>query len=168
MKTNASKMSIDEAKKRKGKLGMSDEEFEKIVAEKQDEQFKYLRSLVFSWQEQEDGPPKFLSRLPNGKICFLDWSDDPNKVKENVPYICAVYERETDAFAKIICEEYQPKIVVFPSKMVNMIWKDEKGNTRHRMVGPYDSFEERIVDAVKSFMKLGVSEAQIQFIENQN
>jgi len=173
MKLDAKNLTIDEAKKMKGKLGIQDEEFEKMVGDKQDEQFKYLRILHFEWKEQEKKDKfgkkeiKFLSRLPNGKICFLDWSDKPEEYEENIPYICAVYERNTDAFAKIICKAYVPRIVILPTRMVSMIWRNDKGETRTKMVGPFDTFEDRILDAIKRFMREGFEEVRLDFKENQ-
>ena len=166
MKKDAKKMSVDDAKDRKGKLGMKDDEFETIIKEKQDEFFTDLRSLIFSWKEQPDGSKKIMSRLPNGKIVFLDRSDSPEEIKIDTPYICAVYEREREAFAKVICEEYEPKIYVLSSDAVSMVWKDEKGDTRRKMPGGYNSFEERMMYAVKFFRTKGFPEVKIVFREN--
>ena len=141
MTNETKKITIDEAKDKKGKLGISDNEFEKIVGDKQDELFTDLRSLIFSWKEQEDTTQKLMSRLPNGKIVFLDRSDDPDTIKTDTPYICAVYEREREAFAKIICEEYKPKVYVLPSHMVRIVYKTDKGKTMIKMPGPqYKSY----------------------------
>lgn len=167
--TKTTKMDIDEAKEKKGKLGMSENEFEDIITDKQDELFSDLRSLIFEWKSQgKNKDEKLMSRLPNGKIVFLDRSDDPNKIITGSPYICAVYEREREAFAKIICEEYKPKIYVLPSHLVNVVYKDEDDKTRRIMPGPqYKSYGERIMYCIKKCEKLGFPEVSIIFRGNR-
>lgn len=168
MVQDASKMSVDEAKDKKGKLGMSEDEFEKRIEEKQDDLFTDLRSLIFQWKEQDDEEKKIMSRLPNGKVVFLDRSDDPEDVKTDTPYICAVYEREREAFAKIVCEEYRPKIYVLPSHLVRVVYRDQKGNTKKEMPGPqYKNYEERIVYCIKKCESLGFPEVTIVFRGNR-
>lgn len=162
-----SKMSVDEAKQRKGQLGVSESEFEKLIESKQDELFTDLRSLIFQWKEQSDGEKKLMSRLPNGKIVFLDRSDSPEETNTDTPYICAVYEREREAFAKIICEEYRPKIYVLPSHSLTLVYRDQKGKTRHEMPGPqFQSYEEKLVYAIKKCESLGFPEINILFRGN--
>ena len=159
---------IDEAKELKGKLGMTDEEFEKLVAEKEDELFTQLRSgIVFHWQEQENGPPKLMSKLPNGKVVFPDRSEKLEEIKPFIPYICLIYEREREAFAKIICEEYEPKIIIHPNRNVTAVWKEKGNKVRRWLVGPLPSFEERVVAAIKRFEELGFTEARIKFVANE-
>ena len=164
---NSKKITIDEAYERKGELGISRERFEEKVMKKTDELFTDLRCLPFSWVEQPDGSKKLMSRLPNGKIVFLDKSEDPTKVRTDISYICAVYEREKVAFAKIICEEYIPRINILTNRMVSTVWRDEKGRARRKMHGPFPTFEERIIDAIKTFEDLGFSEALITFLKNR-
>lgn len=164
---DASKMSVDEAKKRKGKLGMSHSDFENIVEDKQDELFTDLRSLIFQWKEQEDGDPKMMSRLPNGKVVFVDKSDNPDDIKTDTPYICAVYERDREAFAKIICEEYKPKIYVLPSHLVRLVYKDEKDDTQQELPDPSYSYEDKMMWCIKKCEKLGFPEVTIIFRGNR-
>ncbi len=167
--TKTTKMDIDEAKQRKGKLGMSNNEFDDIVNEKQDELFSDLRSLIFQWKMQEDNKTKkMMSRLPNGKIVFLDRSDDPEVLKTGTPYICAVFEREREAFAKIICEEYTPKIYVLSSHMVNVVYRDSNNKTRRIMPGPqYKSYGERMMYCIKKCEELGFPEVSVIFRGNR-
>jgi hypothetical protein len=168
MKQTTTKYTIEEAKEKKGKLGMSDEDFENLVTGKQDDLFSDLRSLIFVWKEQKEGDKKLTSRLPNGKIVFLDRSDVPEETKINVPYICAVYERDREAFAKIICEEYRPIIYVLPSHLVNFVYKDQKGKTQVTMPGPqYKSYAEKIMFCVNESEKLGFPEISIRFRGNE-
>ena len=68
-------LTIDEAKKRAGLSQESSDNFEKEVMEKQDALFKDIMSVVFGWKIQPDGSKKLVSRLPNGKILFLDRSE---------------------------------------------------------------------------------------------
>ena len=164
--TDTNKMDIDTAKEKKGKLGMSNEEFETIIHRKQDELFSDLRSLIFQWKKQESGEKKLMSRLPNGKVVFLDRSDNPEDINTGAPYICAVYEREREAFAKVVCEEYQPKIFVPSSRIPHMVYRDEKGNIRRR-APVANSYEERIVAAIKEMEKLGFPSIKIIFRKNQ-
>jgi len=161
------KISIDEAYERRGELGVSKERFEEKVAKKTDDLFTDLRCLPFSWVDQPDGSKKLMSRLPNGKVVFLDKSEDPSKVRVGVSYICAVYEREKVAFAKIICEEYIPKINILPSKMVSSVWRDGKGRVRRKMHGPFPTFEERLIDAIKMFDSIGTPEVLLVFVGNK-
>lgn len=168
MTDEASKMSVDDAKKRKGKLGMSSNEFEDIINEKQDELFTDLRSLIFQWKEQDDGAKKMMSRLPNGKVVFLDRSDDPEEIKTDTPYICAVYEREREAFAKVICEEYKPKIYILPSHIVHLVYKDDKDKTQIEMPGPqYKGYEQRLLYCIKKCEALGFPEVALIFRGNR-
>ena len=73
---NSRLMTIDEAKKKRGKF-VSDEEFEKMVEERSKELYGDLRTLEFSWKKQEDSETgkvemKLMSRLPNGKlVCYM-------------------------------------------------------------------------------------------------
>jgi len=168
--TKTTKMDIDEAKQKKGKLGMSEDEFENIISEKQDELFSDLRSLIFEWKEQsKSNEKKLMSRLPNGKIVFLDRSDDPEETKTGTPYICAVYERDREAFAKIICEEYKPKIYVLPSHLVNVVYRDKDGKTKRIMPGPqYKSYGERMMYCIKKIENLGITEASLVFRGNKH
>jgi len=166
--SDASKMSVDEAKEKKGKLGMSDSELENRIETKQDELFTDLRSLIFQWKEQDDGEKKMMSRLPNGKVVFLDRSDDPDEVDTDTPYICAVYEREREAFAKVVCEEYRPKIYVLPSHLVRVVYRNQKNETVKEMPGPqYKSYEEKMMYCIKKCEELGFPEVTIVFRGNR-
>jgi len=166
--TDASKIDIDEAKKKKGKLGMSDEEFENIVSSKQDDLFTDLRTLIFQWKKQDDETKKIMSRLPNGKVVFLDRSDNPEDIKTDTPYICAVYEREREAFAKIVCEEYKPRIFVLPSHLVRVVYRNEKGETRMIMPGPqHKSYGDRMMYCIKKCEEKGFPEVSIVFRGNR-
>lgn len=165
---NASKMDIEEAKKRKGKLGISDDEFEKMIESKQDELFTDLRSLIFQWKKQENGEDKMMSRLPNGKVVFLDRSDNPKEIKTDTPYICAVYEREREAFAKVVCEEYKPNIYVLPSHLVRIVYRDNKNQTKIEMPGPqYNSYEDKMMFCIKKCEELGFPEVNVVFRGNR-
>ena len=141
-------MSIDEAIQRKRVVGPAAEEFKALVAGKQDNLFKDIMCVVFGWKVQPDGSKKLVAKLPNGKIIFPDRSEQ-GEVEPGVPYICLVYEREREAFAKVCSEEYQPKIYVMPSKMVSMVWRDPSGKISNKMaIG--NTHEERIVAALFS------------------
>ena len=160
-----SKLTIDEAVARRGSFVKSPEKFIEEVKKKQDELFKDLRCLVFSWVPQEDGSKKLMGRLPNGKVVFVDRREQ-FEVKPGRSYICLVYEREREAFARIICEEDVPVIWVLPSKLVTMRYKDESG--KFNVVMPHaNSYKERILLALDRLEKLGVPEVKIVFRENE-
>jgi len=159
-------LDIEEAKKIKGVSGKRAEEFENEVIGKQDSLFKDIMCVTFGWKKQEDGSKKLVSKLPNGKILFPDRSEEIQEIEAGTPYICLVYEREREAFAKVVCEEYQPKIYVPSSKVPHMVWRDEKGKMRRK--APYgNSYEERMISAVKDMEKLGFPSIKIIFRNNQ-
>lgn len=171
------KVTIDEAYEKRGKLGMSKEEIQEKILEKENgERFSDLRSgIVFSWKKQENGTKKLMSRLPNGKVLFLDWSENEEEVKIDIPYICVVYEPDVNpdgtpakqAYARVICPEYIPKIVKKPNGIVYMIWKDQKGKTRRTMPGPSRDADHRVVEAVKEMEKKGFEEVRIIYTKNK-
>jgi len=174
--TESKILTIDDAKKLKGVSGKAAETFEEEITEKQNLNplFKDIMSVVFGWKMQSDGTKKLVSKMPSGKILFPDKSEDINEIEPGNAYICLVYDRTEDgkggpgreAFAKIICEEYQPKIYVLSSRVVQLVWRDNKGKMRH--VAPFgNSFEERIVGAIKQFEELGLPSAKIIYRKNQ-
>jgi len=159
-------MTIDDAIKKKGVSGDAAETFKNEVSEKQDNLFTDIMSVVFGWKMQPSGDKKLVSKLPNGKIIFPDRSEQRETVQPGVPYICLVYEREREAFAKICSEEYQPKIFIPGSRMLTMVWRDDSGKIR-RKVPHENSYEERIVAAVKEMEKLKFPSVRIIFRNNQ-
>jgi len=158
--TESKVLTIEDAKNRKGVTGKRAESFEKEIIENQEKYplFKDIMSVVFGWKVQDDGTRKLVSKMPSGKILFPDKSEDLKSIEPGNAYICLVYDRMDDgkggpgreAFAKIICEEYQPKIYILSSRVVQMVWRDKKGKMRHK--APFgNSFEDRIVSAIKEF-----------------
>ncbi len=174
--TESKILTIDDAKKLKSVSGKRAEAFEKEIIDKQNQNplFKDIMSVVFGWKRQDDGSKKLVSKLPSGKILFPDKSEDLKEIQPGNAYICLVYDRMDDgkggpgreAFAKIICEEYKPKIYILSSRVVQMVWRDKKGKMRHK--APFgNSFEERIVGAIKEFEEIGFPSATIVFRKNQ-
>jgi len=159
-------MTIDEAIGKKGVSADAADKFKEEVSEKQDTLFTDIMSIVFGWKIQPNGDKKLVSKLPNGKIIFPDRSEQSEAVQPGVPYICLVYERDREAFAKICSEEYQPKIFIPGSRMLTMVWRDEKGNIR-RKIPKENSYEERIVAAVKEMEKMKFPSIRIIFRDNQ-
>jgi len=159
-------MSIDEAKEKKGVTGKDATEFEEEVTSKQDNLFTDIMSVVFGWKEQPDKSKKLVSKLPNGKIIFPDRSENIEKVEAGIPYICLVYEREREAFAKVCSEEYRPKIFVQANGLVTMVWRDKGGKIKHKMFHG-DNKEERLLSAMKEMEKLKFPSISIIFRENQ-
>ena len=159
-------MTIDEAIDKKGVVGSAADKFMEEVGQKQDKLFKDIMSVVFGWKNQEDGSRKLVSKLPNGKIIFPDRSEQRENLEPGVPYICLVYEREREAFAKVCSEEYQPKIFIHGSKVVTMVWRNDSGEIR-RKVPHENTFEERIVSAVKEMEKLNFPSVRIIYRSNQ-
>jgi hypothetical protein len=159
-------LTVDEAKQKKGVIGEQATKLEQEIASKQNVLFKDIYSVVFGWRVQEDKSRKLVSKMPNGKILFPDRTENMEEVEPGTPYICLVYEREREAFAKIICEEHQPKIFVPSSRIPHMVWRDESGKIRRK--APYgNSFEERMISAIKEMEKLGFMSIKIVFRKNQ-
>jgi len=159
-------LTIEDAKELKMVQGERAKEFEGEILEKQDSLFKDIMCITFGWKVQDDGSKKLVSKLPNGKIIFPDRSEVIEEMEPGTPYICLVYEREREAFAKIICEEYQPKIYVPSSRVPTMVWKEKNGNIKHK-IPMGDTYEVRIVSAVKEMEQLGFPSIKIIFRTNQ-
>jgi hypothetical protein len=159
-------LSIDDAKRLKGVTGEKAKELENEITSKQDQLFKDIYCVTFGWKIQEDKSRKLVSKMPNGKILFPDRTEDMKEIEPSTPYICLVYEREREAFAKVICEEYQPKIFIPSSRIPHMVWRDEKGVIRRK--APFgNTFEERIVAAIKEMEALKFSSIKVVFRTNQ-
>ena len=158
-------LTIDDAKKLKGVAGDKAKGFEEEISCKQDLLFKDIYSVVFGWKLQEDNSRKLVSKMPNGKILFPDRTESV-EIEPGTPYICLVYEREREAFAKVVCEEHQPKIFVPSSRIPHMVWRDEKGTIR-RKAPVANSYEERMISAIKEMEKLGFPSIKIIFRINQ-
>jgi hypothetical protein len=159
-------LSVDDAKKLKGVTGDRAKEFEQEIIDKQDILFKDIYCVTFGYKLQDDGSKKLVSKMPNGKILFPDRSEDLQEVEPGTPYICLVYEREKESFAKIICEEYQPKIFVPSTRVPHMVWRDTKGKVRRK--APHgNSYEERMIAAIKEMEQLGFPSIKVVFRKNQ-
>jgi len=172
---------VDRAKEKR-KLGMSEEEFEKIVAERQDERFKDLHwHIVFREVEQPDGSKKIYGNLSSGKIVFPDKKEDITNIKLGFPYICLVYEPEVEnlktvAFARIICEEYIPTIFCNVNGIVSAVWRDKQGNIHREPLGlkkeerdmKLSPYHRRLVKALMIMAKdVRAPEVMVVFRENQ-
>lgn len=140
-------LKVEEAAKFR-RLGMTEEEFNKLVVEKTDDRFNEIYRLVFGYVEQPDGSQKLMSKLPNGKVVFPDKSEKLERIKPGVPYLCLVYEREREAFAKILSEEYEPRIFVQPNGIVSIVWRKDNGEIEHRVVKE-DTYVKRLIAALK-------------------
>ena len=161
------KMDADEAIRKKGVFATKDVDLLKLIEDNQDDRFKDILSLRFGWVKQpsDNTKPqerKLMSMLPNGKVVFIDRSQEIEDIVPEDPYICLVYEREREAFAKILFPEYQPKIYIPPSRLPAMVWRDNHGNVKRKLaVGK--SYEERIIYAIKEMEKLGFNYIKIVF-----
>jgi len=173
MVRSAKKMDADEAIKRCGKLALGKEEKLKLIESMQSERFKDIRSLKFGWVEQEDErtgklkEKKLMSMLPNGKVCFIDHSQSIEDVDPDTYYVCLVYEPEGQkvSFAKILFAEYEPKIFIPPSRLPTMVWRDDNGKVTQKL--PHgNSYEERLVSAIKEFEMKGFEDIKIVFRKN--
>lgn len=159
-------LTMDEAKNAKRVTGKAADDFEKDILEKQDIFFKDIMCVTFGWKMQENGDRKLVSKLPNGKIIFPDRSEEEKDIEPGIPYICLVFERPREAFAKICAEEYQPKIYVTSSRIPSMVWRDHSGQMIRKM--PHgNSYEVRILSAVKQMEELGFPSIRIIFRKNQ-
>jgi len=167
-------LTIDEAKKLKRISGVKAKEFEDKVLAKQDGQFKDLYVCVFGWKPQPDGTKKLMSKLNSGKFLFPDKTEKLDQIEAGIPYICLVYDRKVDetgkpareAFAKIISEEYQPKIYIPSSRLPLMSYRNKNGTlTNKAPIG--SSYEDRIVSAIKEMEKLGFPSVKVVFRVNE-
>jgi hypothetical protein len=159
-------LSIDDAKRLRRVVGRDGDEFEKDITTKQDSLFTDIMCIIFGWKMQPDGSKKLVSKLPNGKIVFPDRSEEISLIEPGIPYICLVFEREREAFAKVCAEEYQPKIYVPTSRMPSMVWKTASGETKHKL--PHgNSYELRILEAIKEMEDMGFPTVRIIFRKNQ-
>ena len=148
--------------------------FEKKVLDKQDGQFTQLMSVIFGWKLQDDGSKKLMSKLPCGKALFVDKSEDIDKIEPGIPYICLVYEPNTNpdgtqakqAYAKIICEEYYPTIFIPSSKLPVMVWID-KNDKKRNYVPRANTYAERVMILLDMAEKEGWSFIKIIFRKNQ-
>ena len=175
--TEGKVLTIDEAKKLKGVTGKPAESFQNEVTEMMERypQFKDIMSVVFGWKKQPDGSRKLVSKHVSGKILFPDKSEDLKEIEPGNAYLCLVYEPELNAkgeparetFAKIICEEYQPKIFVLSSRVVTYAYRDPKGHMK-RGAAFGNSFEERLIDVIKRYEKLGFPSAKIIYRRNMS
>jgi len=175
MKRKTKKIDVDEAVKIKGELGTTRKTIMKRVANKEDKWFCDLwKGIVFGYREQKGGGKKLMARLPSGKYVFPDKSENKKSIKPDTPYICLIYEPLDDdgnkanaAFARIICEEYMPKITVTPKGIVWMVWKNDKGETEKRMT-VQKSKNYRIAEAYNRFEEMGYEEIRIICVKNKN
>ena len=166
------KLTVDEVIRRKGGDTITNhDEVLKQIDKLQDDRFTEFYSLRFGWKEQksEDGKDpvkKLIAALPNGKICFLDRSQEEKDVISEDPYLCLVFDRPGSvAFAKILFPETQPRVYIPATRIPVMVWKDTKNITqRKRPEG--DSYEERIANAVKGMELLGFESFKVIFRKN--
>ena len=144
----------------------SAESLKKSVMEMQNPQFTDIMIATFGWKIQSDKSRKLVSKLPNGKILFPDRSESKQEIEPGIPYVCLVYEREREAFAKICAEEYQPKIYIHPSKMVAVVWRKKNGDVEHKVpVG--NSYNERLLKAFQIVEDEGFPSIRVVIRRNQ-
>lgn len=159
-------LTIDSAKELMKVTGDKAKELEKSILEKQDILFKDIYCVTFGWKLQKDKSRKLVSKMPNGKILFPDRSEDTQEIEPGLPYLCLVYEREKEAFAKIVCEEYQPKIYVPTTRIPRMVYREPNGKMKQKApVG--QTYEERMISAIKEMEDLGFPYVKIVFRKNQ-
>jgi len=165
------KLSVDEVIQRKGDVGSDTEEILKQIDKVQDDRFTEFYSLRFGWKEQkgEDDKEiskKLISALPNGKICFLDRSQDEKDIIPEDPYLCLVFDRPGSvAFAKVLFPETQPKVYIPATRIPVVVWKNAK-NITERYPAKGETYEERLVDAIKKMELLGFESFKVIFRKN--
>lgn len=165
------KMDVDEAVKQKG-TSTSEEELLKEIdgIQSQNERFCEIYSLVFGWKEQphkkeEKTEYKLMSSLPDGRVVFIDRSQNEDEIIPEEPYICLIYKRSKEAFAKILFPQYQPHIYIPPNRLPVMVWRDKKGKVqRERPFGK--SYEERVISAIKKMEHKGFEHVKVVFRKN--
>lgn len=161
VKANSEAIEIDEALKNRP-LESSPESFNRKIMNKMDDRYSYLRTLIFAWDDDQE---KFLSRLPNGKITFVDQAEDLRKVEAGVPYICAIYEREREAFARIIGEQYKARMVI--TKPGGVVVAVRIGNKAEQIACIGQSLAERMMYGYNKIKELGESHYEVVIKENE-
>lgn len=168
------KVSEKEAVDKKTGLA-SKEQVKKTISQKRNQYYDTLwTGIVFEYKEQNEGGKKLIAKMPSGKYIMLDKGEDSDLVKAGIPYVCLLYEPTNEktgkemsvAFAKVVCEESIPKILIHPEGSVYMIYKDDKGNFKKKMIAN-KTFNFRIIEAIKEFEKLGFEEARIVYMANK-
>jgi len=166
------KLSVDEVIRRKGGDVVTDHnEVLKQIEKVQDDRFTDFYSLRFGWKEQkmEEGKEpvkKLIAALPNGKICFLDRSQEEKDVIPEDPYLCLVFDRPGSvAFAKVLFPEAQPRIYIPATRIPVVIYKNDK-NITERWRSNADTYEGRIVDCINKMEFLGFESFKIIFRKN--
>lgn len=156
------KISDKEAMDKKSGLE-SKKQVKDTIKDKKNQYFNTLWSgIVFESKEQKEGGKKLIAELPSGKYCFLDKGENEDKVKSGIPYVCLIYEPVDDdtgkelsaAFAKVVCEESIPKIIIHSEGSVYLIYKDNKDRFNKKMIAN-KSFGYRIVEAIRELENLG-------------
>lgn len=165
------KLNIDEVIQRKGDVGSNPEEVLKQIEKTQDDRFTDFYSLRFGWKEQKSDDEKeivkkLMSALPNGKICFLDRSQNEKDIITEDPYLCLVYDRPGGvAFAKVLFPETQPRIYITAVRTVVAVYKNAN-NITERHMGNGSNYEERLVDAINKMEMLGFDTFKVIFRKN--
>jgi hypothetical protein len=153
----------------------TDKDVESTIDKKKNQYYDTLWSgIVFEKKEQKEGGFKLLAKLPSGKFIFLDKGENKNQIKIDVPYICLIYEPVNSktgkemsvAFAKVVCEESIPKILVHPEGAVYLIYKNNKGEFKKEMIAS-KTYAFRITEAVKKMESLGFEDVRIIFMKNK-
>jgi len=152
---DAKEISVDEALQNRP-LESTETSFMRKITENMDERYNKLRTLIFVWDEEQK---KFKTRIPNGKITFIDKSVDISTVKSGTPYICAIYEREREAFARIIGEQYKPRLVINAAGAV--LAAVRVGNEAVRFPCMGQTLNERIIFGFNKMKELGITNFEV-------
>jgi hypothetical protein len=171
LKMKIEKLNVDEVIKRKGDVGSNTDDILKQIDKVQDDRFTDFYSLRFGWKEQkndnnDDIVKKLISALPNGKICFLDRSQEEKDIIPEDPYLCLVYDRPGSvAFAKILFPETQPRIYIPATRTPVVVFKNKDGITE-RYPAKGETYEARIVDAINKMEISGFDTFKVIFRRN--
>ena len=101
----------------------------------------------------KNGSNVIMSRLMNGKYVFLNKGEKKENMTLGMPYICAIKELDTVAFAKIISSVFIPRILLIrdeETKTDKIMLVDEKEDGIERIFIK----KEDIVDVMSKYKKV--------------
>lgn len=170
--TSIKKLEADEAIALRGDYNRSPEDTLKEIAkiQSQDDKFSELYTIVFGKKEQinkdtNETKYKIMSSLPDGRVVFVDRSQSEKDINLEEPYVCLVFKRDKEAFAKILFPQYQPHIYVPASRIPAMVWRDKSGKTQTKNPDG-SSYEERMMSAITEMESMGFEHVKVVFRKN--
>lgn len=152
LEADAKETNVDEiTKENKHPIWTSKQEFEKLVADNMDEKFTQIRTIVFV--KDRRNPNHVIGWLPKGKIVFPHKNADIKNLKPGIPYICLIYEKDRYAYAKVLGEQYEPRVIVTDTGVVILIIRI--GDKTQQIICKGKNDAEKLAFAYKKIAELG-------------